>query len=144
MPVAIRLETGKLSFPVVRVMPKPTEAPEERWWFPLGSITRIGAGVFRWHCVSEDPRTKKPFIFSGRLDVYDNIGHMLDEDMDEGDADLDPMQAWYEDLPPFPYCHLFFDTSLDYNDIDLGPWFCMHAVYGKSRISVEMDCLTGK
>lgn len=141
MPVASRLKPGNAVVLDRVAVPKTKPAPEERWWFPLGSITRIGEGVFRWHCVGEDPPTGKPFIFSGRLDVYDNVGHLLDEDCDEGIVDEDPMEAWYEKLPTFPYAHFFCDKAMDVEDSPvMGPWFCIHAHYGPTRGYVEMEC----
>jgi len=115
-------------------------APEERWWFPLGSITRVGEGAFRWHCVGTWPETGKPFIFSGRLDLQDGVGVLLAEDMDEGDVDEDPMEAWLEKLWPFPYCHVFYDQAMEVDDSELGPWFCKHCHYGKTQALVDLAC----
>lgn len=61
-------------------------------------------------------------------------------DEDEGDVDEDPSLRWYEDLPPFPYCHYFYDVHADYEGTELGPWLCMHGVYGSSRELVEIKC----
>lgn len=144
MPVAFRFKSSKLTSSAEKIKPKPKEAPEERWWFPIGSITRVGAGVFRWHCIGTVPETGRCFIFSGRLDLYDGVGRLLDEDMDEGEVDEDPSQSWFDNLIPFPYAHVFYDTSTDYPDIELGPWFCIHGHYGKTRGLVEMTCSTDK
>ena len=144
VPIALRLKPGRIPVRMTGTVSKTKPAPEERWWFPLGSITRAGEGIFRWHCVGTVPESGKSFIFSGRLDVHDDVGHLLDEDMDEGDVDEDPSQSWYDRLPPFPYCHYFYDACMDYPDVDLGPWFCIHAVYGKNRFTVEMNCLTSR
>ncbi len=140
MPVATRLKPGFSTTTLAKTTTKLKPAPEERWWFPVGSITRVGAGVFRWHCVGTVPETGRCFIFSGRLDLYDGVGHLLDEDMDEGEVDEDPSQSWFDNLPAFPYAHLFYDRSIEGPDIEMGPWFCIHGHYGKARNLVEMDC----
>ena len=65
---------------------------------------------------------------------------LLDDDSDEGELDEDPSASWYENLPPFPYVHVFFDSSMDAEDCKLGPWLCIHGHYGKSRGAVEEAC----
>jgi len=140
MPIAARLRSSLSTFSLEKTIHKPKTVLEERWWFPAGSITRVGVGIFRWHCIGSVPETERCFIFSGRLDVYDGVGHRLDEDMDEGEVDEDPMQGWFHNLSAFPYAHLFYDTSTEGLDIDLGPWFCIHGHCGKTRNLVEMYC----
>ena len=65
---------------------------------------------------------------------------MLNEDDDEGDVDEDPMTGWYENLEEFPYCHFFFDKFFAEEATDLGPWLCIHGVYGASHEIVEIKC----
>jgi hypothetical protein len=145
MPTASRLSSGATSLerskrPETKTKPHPKPAREERWWFPLGSITRVGEGVFRWHCLSTEPESGHLFIFSGRLELHNGIGILQDEDADEGDIDEDPMQSWYDNLPTFPYVHLFYDAAAEVEDSDMGPWFCIHANYGRTRETVETKC----
>jgi len=145
MPIASRLRSGfpsrsRIMRPVARARPSPRAKPEERWWFPIGSITRVGEGAFRWHCVGQMPDDSQIFIFSGRLELYDGIGILHDEDTDEGNTDTDPSEKWYSELPPFPYTHFFFDETLDAEQCELGPWFCMHGIYRFSRAELESAC----
>lgn len=145
MPTALRLSSGATRLErgehtKSRSKPQPKAAWEERWWFPVGSITRVGEGAFRWHCMSSEPETGQLFIFSGRLELRDGVGILQDEDTDEGDVDEDPMQSWYENLPSFPYVHLFYDAAAEVEDSDMGPWFCIHAHYGRTRETVETKC----
>lgn len=131
---------SRLGRPATRSQPDPMTAPEERWWFPMGSITRVGEGAFQWHCVGYMPEDHRPFIFSGRLELYNSVGILHDEDADEGDVEEDPSESWYEKLPPFPYVHLFFDETQAEEHNELGPWFCMHGIYRFSRTELESAC----
>ncbi|MEI6388581.1 MAG: hypothetical protein WCQ50_18350 [Spirochaetota bacterium] len=145
MPVSSRLSLGSAVLstkrsPKAREISRPKTAPEERWWFPLGSITRVGEGAFRWHSVGFMPPDNHPFVFSGRVELHDGVGLLHDEDSDEGDIDEDPSESWYDRLPPFPYAHIFFDEMLDGGTSELGPWCCIHGLYGYSRAEVEMKC----
>jgi hypothetical protein len=145
MPIPSRLSSGATTLdrgkhPEARAKPNPKTAWEERWWFPIGSITRVGEGAFRWHCLGTEPESGHLFIFSGRLELYNGVGILQDEDTDEGDVDVNPMQSWYDSLPPFPYVHLFFDAAAEVEDSDMGPWFCIHAHYGRTREAVETKC----
>lgn len=119
---------------------RPSPAWEERWWFPLGSITRVGEGAFRWHAVGKMPGDSQTFTYSGRLELYDGVGILHDEDTDEGNLDEDPSESWYENLPPFPYVHLFFDKDMDSASCEWGPWCCMHGIYRFSRAELELAC----
>jgi len=145
MPIASRIRLGKVSPSRnhdASARTRPADAWEERWWFPIGSITRIGEGVFRWHCVASEPDSGQVFVFSGRLCLEDGVGYLLDEDTDEGNVDEDPCRNWLDNLAPFPYAHLFFDGTMDFEDSETGPWFCIHCHYGKDRASVEAACET--
>ncbi len=117
-------------------------APEQRWWFPLGSITKVGEDAFRWHCVAADTVTNACFIFSGRLFLENDTGILLNEDEDKRFVDEDPSFLWYENLEPFPYCHYFYDHAVEAGPDTLGPWFCIHCEYGSSRELVELKCCT--
>jgi len=146
MPIALRLRTTignqkTKAQPLVVPRPVPNPMPLKRWWFPLGSITRVGENAYRWHCVGQMPDRQQYFIFSGRLELYDGVGILHDEDTDEGNIDADPSESWYKNLPPFPYVHYFFDeTQADENN-ELGPWFCMHGIYRFSRADLESSCV---
>lgn len=144
MPVAFRFKSSKITSSAEKIKPKPKEAPEERWWFPIGSTTRVGAGVFGWHCVGRVPKTGRWFIFSGRLGLYDGVGHLFDEDMDSGEVDEDPSQSWFDILIPFPYAHMFYDISINDPGIELGLWFCIPGHYDKTRDLVVVACSTDR
>jgi hypothetical protein len=101
----------------------------------------VGEGAFRWHCVGQQPENGQCFIFSGRLELLEGVGILQDEDTDEGDVDEDPSPSWYENLPAFPYVHLFYDAAAEVEGSEMGPWLCIHANYGRTRVSVESKCM---
>ncbi len=120
------------------VLAKPE--PEQRWWFPLGSITKVGEDAFRWHCVAADTDANACFVFSGRLFLENDIGFLLSEDEDKVFVDEDPSFLWHENLEPFPNSPYFYDQAAETGPDTLGPWFCIHCEYGSSRELVELKC----
>jgi hypothetical protein len=115
-------------------------APEERWWFPIGSITRDGEGAFFWHSVSASPEEPDITIVSGLLVLDRDTGYIQDENMTFRKVEEDPSEFWYNNLEPFPFCHFFYDPGLDSPDCILGLWLCIHGHYSSSRDAVSDAC----
>lgn len=137
LPMSTKVRKRK-SATATRTQPKP--APEERWWFPGGSITRIGEGAFRWYSSGKWPDEYFTTVLTDTLDLVDGVGIMRNDGIEESVVDTDPGLDWQKKLEPFPYAHIFFDMGLDFPESEIGPWFCMHGIYRYSREELEAEC----
>lgn len=132
------------TFPNSERLPQPQDDMGSRqsgpWWLPFGFAMRFGEGCYRWYLVGFDPLLGEKWLFSGRLDLVDEVGILLNEDLRM--TPVDPGYAYQEDglFVDFPFAHCFYDPEAKGLGEGTGIWFCLDGHIGSSRHELAKLC----